>query len=239
MERQPIEDVQQSFDQLASSIEGDVGVAIASGDGVQSFGSWKSGPAWSTIKVPLSIAALRQSNDSAAPLVASAIRESDNAAAEALWAQLGQPAQAAQAVDAVIRESGDTSTVVQSEKTRSEFTAFGQTDWPLARQAEFVSRLPCMRGTDSVINDMRHVGGNQQWGMAGKANAAVKGGWGPSPEGIYLVRQIALVETGSGVVGIAVAAVPTDGAFQTGIMEVNALAEWIAGHLEAFPGKQC
>ncbi|MCV7335582.1 MULTISPECIES: hypothetical protein [Mycolicibacterium] len=235
----PVHDLQQSFEEVAAGIAGDVGVAIASGDGVQSFGSWKNGPAWSTIKVPLAIAALRHSDESAAPLVIPAIKASDNSAAEALWAQLGQPSEAAQSVGAVLKEAGDASTVVQSEKTRSEFTAFGQTDWSLANQAAFMSKLPCLSQSDSVIDDMRNVGDNQQWGLAGKANAAVKGGWGPSPEGNYLVRQIALVETGSGLVGIAVAALPSNGAFQTGLTQVDALAKWVIDHLGAFPATRC
>ncbi|MEY8019093.1 hypothetical protein [Mycobacterium servetii] len=231
--------LQQSFEAVSTAIAGEVGVAIASGNGVRSFGSWTTGPAWSTIKVPLAIAALRHSNKAAAPLVVPAIRDSDNAAAEALWGQLGQPSQAAQSVGAVLAEAGDTATVVQSEKTRSEFTAFGQTNWSLANQAKFMSKLPCLNQSDAVVNDMRSIGGNQQWGLAGSANAAVKGGWGPSPEGSYLVRQIALVKTDSGAVGIAIAALPSDGGFQTGTAQLDALSKWVVDRLGSFPGVQC
>lgn len=235
----PVDDLQQSFEAMRSVIAGEVGVAIASSNGVRSFGSWSTGPAWSTIKVPLAIAALRHSSESAAPLVVPAIRASDNDAAEALWSQLGQPSHAAQSVGAVLAETGDTATVVQSEKTRTEFTAFGQTNWSLVNQATFMSKLPCLNQSDSVITDMRNVGGNQQWGLAGSSNAAVKGGWGPSPEGNYLVRQIALVETDSGTVGIAIAALPSDGGFQTGATQLDALSKWVVDHLGSFPGAQC
>ncbi|MEX3650084.1 hypothetical protein [Mycolicibacterium porcinum] len=235
----PVDDLQRSFEAVSSAIAGDVGVAIASANGVQSFGSWKTGPAWSTIKVPLAIAALRNSQEAAAPFVDPAIRNSDNAAAEALWAQLGQPAQAAASVGAVLAEAGDTLTIVESERKRSEFTAFGQTDWSLVNQATFLSKLRCLSPNDSVIDDMGDVAGNQQWGLAGKDHAAVKGGWGPSPEGAYLVRQIALVETESGFVGIALAAQPSDGGFQTGSTQLDTLSAWVLDHLGSFPGVHC
>ncbi|WNG86352.1 hypothetical protein C6A87_021195 [Mycobacterium sp. ITM-2016-00317] len=234
-----VDELQRSFEAVSSDIAGDVGVAIASANGVRSFGSWRTGPAWSTIKVPLAIAALRNSQEAAAPFVDPAIRSSDNAAAEALWAQLGQPEEAAASVGAVLVEAGDSSTIVESERRRSEFTAFGQTDWSLANQATFASKLRCLSRSDSVINDMGDVAGNQQWGLAGKNHAAVKGGWGPSPEGPYLVRQIALVETESGSVGIALAAQASDGGFQTGSTQLDTLSAWVLDHLGFFPGAHC
>jgi beta-lactamase class A len=89
------------------------------------LGAWNSGPAWSTIKVPLVIAAMRQqdTNEMTKPMIAS-ITESDNAAAELLWESLGDPATAATKVGSVLRETGDP-TVVQSQKVRPEYTAFG------------------------------------------------------------------------------------------------------------------
>ena len=65
------------------------------------------GKAWSTIKVPLVIAAMRKQNTGpvTAPMTA-AITESDNAAAESIWAGLGDPDNAATQVEAVLRETG-------------------------------------------------------------------------------------------------------------------------------------
>ena len=105
-----------------------------------SLGDGRSGVAWSTIKVPLAIAALRSDRSRAKDLVVKAITESDNAASEQLWSRLGGPAEAARQVQGVIAEGGDTATVVESRRLRRGFTAFGQTQWTLLRQARFAAR---------------------------------------------------------------------------------------------------
>ena len=71
-----------------------------------------------------------------------AITESDNAAAESIWEGLGDPVTAARKVEDVLKEAGD-STTVQSQKVRPEFTAFGQTYWPLIDQARFLAFAVC------------------------------------------------------------------------------------------------
>lgn len=228
-----------SFAELSSEIPGEVGVAITTEGGVRSFGPWAGGVAWSTIKVPLAIAALRHSAEEASPLVPLAIRDSDNTAAEELWAQLGEPTEAAAAVGAVLREGGDTSTAVESERKRKEFTAFGQTNWSVVDQATFMAALPCLPSSEPVINDMSNVAGNQQWGMALRPDAATKGGWGPSPEGAYLVRQVATVTTENGHFGVALSALPQDGSFDSGVAQVGKLAEWVGQHLGEFTARKC
>jgi hypothetical protein len=84
------------------------GVAIFDGQQVTTYGSWASGAAWSTLKVPLSIAALTANPDAATPIMQQAISQSDNAAADQLWSMLGDPQAAADAVEAVLTEGGDT-----------------------------------------------------------------------------------------------------------------------------------
>src|SRR6185437_16149028 len=117
------------FARLAARLHAVAGIAISAvgSQGVPiTLGDWQSGPAWSTIKVPLIIAALRDENP---PVVTgamtAAITESDNAAAESIWAALGDPLTAASKVEAVLRQAGDPTTV-QSRKIRPEFSAFGQ-----------------------------------------------------------------------------------------------------------------
>ncbi|MGH3560806.1 MAG: hypothetical protein ACRDTN_03105, partial [Mycobacterium sp.] len=81
------------FSELQASVKAVIGIALApvGGSGKPlSLGNWHSGPAWSTIKVPLVMAALREEQ---APHVTkqmiAAITQSDNAAAEAIWVGLG------------------------------------------------------------------------------------------------------------------------------------------------------
>jgi hypothetical protein len=223
--------LEASFEELSKTVPATIGIAVASAGGrsVASLGTWSTGVAWSTIKVPLAIAALRAGSGSGGP-VAKAIAESDNAAAEELWSQLGDSAEAAQKVQAVIHDAGDAATVVESRRLRPGYTAFGQTQWLLLRQAQFAARLPGIPDASPVVDLMYNLTTDHRWGMAAKGFAA-KGGWGPGLGGDYLVRQFAIVPTESGHVGVALAAEAHDGVFETGVTVLNDLAEWLVDHL--------
>ena len=223
--------LETSFQELSGSVPATVGVAIApaGGTSVRSLGAWSTGVAWSTIKVPLAIAALRAGVGSR-ELVANAITQSDNAAAEKLWSQLGEPAEAGQKVQAVIDDAGDTSTVVESRRLRPGYTAFGQTQWSLSRQAQFAAGLPGIPDAARVVDLMHNLASDHRWGLAAKGFAA-KGGWGPGVAGDYLVRQFAIVPIEAGNVGVALAAQAHDGVFETGVDVLNSLADWLVDHL--------
>ena len=137
--------LEASFEELAAAVPATTGIAIARPGitEVYSLGRWSGGVAWSTIKVPLAIAALRNDRARANDLVVKAITESDNHASEQLWSELGEPADAARLVQAVVAEGGDTATVVESRRLRPGYTAFGQTQWPLA-SAGSVRRASCL-----------------------------------------------------------------------------------------------
>lgn len=232
--------LQTDFARLATTIPATVGVAVVpvGGGSTVSFGSWSTGVAWSTIKVPLAVAALRADAPDAAPLAAQAITRSDNDAAEQLWARLGPPDRAARQVQAVLAEAGDHTTIVESRRLRPEFTAFGQTRWPLARQAVFAAHLPCLPDAARVVTLMRSLVGEQRWGLAGHG-AAAKGGWGPGRTGGYLVRQFGLIETHTGRLGVALAAEPHDGSFETGVHALDQLARWLIAHAGEMPAGDC
>ncbi|OBG32039.1 hypothetical protein A5672_26335 [Mycobacterium alsense] len=213
-----------SFDRLAAAVPATIGAAVALPDLTYSLGRWSCGVAWSTIKVPLAIAALRRDPVRARNLVVRAVTESDNPASERLWSQLGEPADAARQVQAVVSEAGDTVTVVESRRLRPGFTAFGQTRWALADQARFAAHLPQLRDAAGVVDLMRQLVAGQRWGLAAKGVAA-KGGWGPAAADGYLVRQFGSVPTDSGHLGVAVAAEAAT--FDTGVAALNAVAEWL------------
>jgi hypothetical protein len=222
--------LEASFQALAAAAPANVGIAIARPDRTYSLGQWSSGVAWSTIKVPLAIAALRHDRLRAKNLVVKVITESDNAASEQLWSRLGEPAEAARRVQAIIGECDDDATVVESRRLRRGFTAFGQTQWTLDRQARFAGQLPLIPDAAAVIDLMRQLTASQRWGLAAKGLAA-KAGWGPGVHGDYLVRQFGIVPTPSGQWGVALAAEAHDGVFETGIEVVNMLADWVVSRL--------
>jgi hypothetical protein len=222
--------LEASFDQLAATLAATVGVAIAARTGPYSLGDLKSSVAWSTIKVPLAIAALRNGRPEAKDLIHRAIAKSDNAASEALWSQLGEPADAAQKVQAIIAGTGDRDTVVQSQRVRRGYTPFGQTQWTLSRQAVFAAQLPHIPDAAYVIDLMRNLTEDHRWGLAAKSYAA-KGGWGPGTDGTYLARQFAIVPTESAHLGIALAAEAHDGNFATATATLDTITDWLLEHL--------
>lgn len=233
----------RALQSMLSQLPGTVGISIAPVGGDQPgelFGDLPTEVAWSTIKVPLALAATRAYGQSAQSDIELAIVHSDNAAAERLWSMLGSPIQAAAAVQEVLREAGDTSTVVQSQRVRSGFTAFGQTEWSLIEQARFAARFPCMPDSAGILLLMRETAGSQQWGAAMIDEAAVKGGWGPQDPGPgYLVRQLAVVPAGSGGVAITIATTPEAGDFEDGTAIVDTVATWISENLDQLPAGEC
>jgi hypothetical protein len=230
------------FAQLETRLQAAVGVAVSpvgNGQAPITLGSWKSGPAWSTIKVPLIIAALREgSPPTVTDAMTAAITESDNAAAESIWASLGDPVTAAHKVEAVLRQTGDLTTV-QSQKVLPEFTAFGQTDWSLTDQARFTSVAFCDKANAPVFALMGRVVADQRWGIGSVTDAKFKGGWGPSPPGGYLVRQLGVVPAPNGRIAVALSAQPASGKFDDGTAALNEMATWLTAHLAALPAGRC
>lgn len=229
MTSRPFErELEASFDQLATTVPAQLGVAIARPGRTLSLGPWSAGVAWSTIKVPLAVAALRRDPSGAYDQVVKAITESDNAAAEQLWSRLGEPADAARQVRAVLCAAGDTATVVESQRLRHGYTAFGQTQWPTDRQARFAARLSQLGEAAPVVDLMRRLTAHQRWGLAARGFAA-KGGWGPGVgQENYLVRQFGIVPTGVGPVGVALAAEARD--FDAAVKALDTLTDWLVDH---------
>jgi hypothetical protein len=231
------------FARLQTTLHAKVGLAVrAVGDAQPDptvLGDWQTGPAWSTIKVPLVIAAVRREDSpDISNAMTKAITESDNAAADLIWDGLGDPTGAASAVQDVLRQSGDP-TVVQSQKVRPEFTAAGQTIWPLVDQARFMAVALCDPQNAQVFDLMGRIEDDQRWGLGVITGAKFKGGWGPSPEGKYLVRQMGVVPTPGGLAVVTVAAEPDSGSFADGIRVLSTVAEWLGGRLAELPSGRC
>ncbi|GAB4584272.1 hypothetical protein Ntsu_21040 [Nocardia sp. IFM 10818] len=226
--------------ELRPALNGKVALAIlpVGGDRVVTLGDWSSGPAWSTMKVPLALAALRQ-NSGYSGTASTAITYSDNSAADVLWQSLGAPAAAAQAVEAVLREGGDAVTKVPATRTRSEYSAFGQADWSLDDQVRFAAKLPCLPESGSVTSLMGQISYGQRWGLGNLDGAEFKGGWGPDTGGNYLVRQFGLIPVEGGQVAVAIAAAPSSGSFDEGTVMLNKVAALVGEHLEELQGGVC
>lgn len=205
-----------------------IGLAIA-GRGSQpvTAGTVQTGPAWSTTKVPVAIAAAAGPDSSGLDdELRRAIARSDNAAADALYSRLGTPQQAARATEAVLRDGGDRRTTVPLTRKRPEYSVYGQTQWRLDDQARFAATLPCRAEAAPVLELMGQVSKDQRWGLGTVPRARFKGGWGPAPDGDYLVRQLGVLPAGSGHVGVAIAVDDVD--FATGTRILDEVAAVVA-----------
>lgn len=230
-----------SFDELAQNIGADVGLAFAplgNPGQVQTFGEWSTGPAWSTIKVPLALAVLDQSG-SVSSAMQSAITASDNGAAESMWEELGGGEEAASKVESVLVAAGNPQTDVPSVLRRSGFSIFGQTEWSLADQVRFLGHIDCDSRAAPVLDLMGQITSGQRWGLGGIDGAQFKGGWGPGTDGLYLVRQYGVIPTATGKVAVAIAAVADSGTFGGGTAALNSLTGWLQDHLDQLGGGQC
>ncbi|MFE3541480.1 hypothetical protein ACFXK0_00740 [Nocardia sp. NPDC059177] len=228
------------FAALQQGFRGTMGLAIMPVGGGQAvtFGNWTTGPAWSTIKVPLAIAALRNSSAYVTTATA-AITASDNSAADTLWESLGGAEAAALAVVGVLREGGDTKTTVPAVRTRSDASIYGQAEWALTDQVRFAANLPCLPQSERVVGLMQQIIPSHRWGLGAFGSAEFKGGWGPDLSGKYLVRQFGMIDSPSGRIAIAFAAQPDSGAFADGMAMLDKMATLISGHLGELAGGHC
>ena len=230
------------FGSLAADLNAKVGIvvrALGTGPEPVSAGDWSTGTAWSTIKVPLAIAGLRETDPpEATEAMRAAITQSDNEAAESIWEGLGDPAVAAKKVEAVLAEFG-APTPVESQKVRPEFTAFGQTTWTLNDQATFLSSAACDPRNKPIMDLMGQIAPDQSWGLGEIPGAEFKGGWGPSLEGSYLVRQLGVIPVRDGFAVVAVAAEPNSGSFDDGTLDLTQIANWLQQHVDLLPAGNC
>ncbi|WJY98779.1 hypothetical protein CHAN_00680 [Corynebacterium hansenii] len=216
------------IDAIAARFDGEAKLALAlpgatSGRGPVSTGELSDVAAWSTSKVPVAIAASRE-NEWVRDLVPPMISESDNDAAETMWVSMGDPNHAADAVNQVLADGGDTNT---------EFDAWlapGDTPWELEDQAAFAANLRCIEGAEPVLDAMGDIVDYQAYGLAEIEGARYKGGWGPDEQGGYLIRQLGVFPTEGGVVGVAIAARPGDTTDDTGREMLDAIAGAVAKH---------
>ncbi|MFA5707552.1 hypothetical protein [Mycolicibacterium sp.] len=237
----PQVELDRSFAAFSAAQPGTVAVSVAGAAAVQSFGDEPEVVAWSTIKAALSIAAMRADPAAARPLMVPAITVSDNDAGARLWALLGPPARASAAVQDVLAE-GRAPASVPTTAIRPPYSPFGQTRWPGTHAATFAARLPCIRDAEPVLEQMRRLAPEQSWGLARDQEVAAKGGWGPEPNGDYLVRQIAVLPVQNGYVGVSLVAAAEDKKLSTGIAMVDRLADWVRQHraaLTAEPLRSC
>lgn len=226
-------DLAAPFAEFAAAHPGRVAVAwapVGAPDHVQVLGSTRDRDAWSTIKVPIAVAALSAAEegdrDELQSLAAEAIERSDNDAAGALWQSIGTGEQASDAVEAFLAAAGDPRTEVGEDAIGGR-RGFGRTAWSVVDSARFASMLPCLPEAAFVYDAMANIDADHRWGIgAMSVPGRFKGGWGPSDEG-YLVRQLGVVQKDGGQIALALAVQPDGGDHATATTTADELARWI------------
>lgn len=232
------------FTGVEAELEGEVGATIGApgSSRVVAVGDLSTGSAWSTSKAPIALRLLQDVggpsglSSAQADEMRRALTLSDNEAAAALFADLerrhGGLTGASAAVGEVLREAGDSATEI-STQGREGFSTYGQTDWSLANQQLFMSKLAakCIGSAEAdeyVLGLMGEVS-SDSWGL-GSAGvpARWKGGWGPGTDGRYLVRQMGVLEVGGKEAVVTLAAIPSNGQFETAEQMATAVAQWLA-----------
>lgn len=216
----------------AASHLGTAGAAVGGPEGIVVAGFTEPTPAWSTIKVPIAIAALR-ADPSLSPDAAAAITASDNDAAQRLYTVAGEAG-----TNAVLAELG-LGTGVNTAPLRPEFSTYGQTPLSVADEATMANTLVCVSGAGEVLGLMGQVDPGQSYGL-GTQGALFKGGWGPDESGMYQVRQFGLLPRGNGTyVPVALTALPADGTYETGQQMLSAMAQNLGEQADAFAPAAC
>ena len=242
-----------SFDEGLKELESSggiqVGVAVSApgnkdASKVQVGGSWKGGRAWSTIKVPLSIAAIQKNastgsvtdpyggscSHSLDSAVNKAITQSDNCAAWWLWQALGgDNSSAAGSVTNVINAGGDSSTSVASTGDGQSLTS-GRTTWSLIGQAIFMSNITSIDGANKVISTMKtHNAGDGSHGL-NTFTSITKGGWGSTD-----TRQLGIIKLDNGK--CSAVAIGTNRGSDFSILDK--IAQVIKNHQDDLPSGTC
>lgn len=191
------------------------GVAVADSTDVVQAGLPGEEPTWSTVKVPIAIAALR---DGASPdLVDLAIKESDNDAAYALWSHVQwNEGDASSALKELLDDYGSTGELEEP---------FGYSRWLLKDQAVFGSQLPCIPEAEYVYDAMDEIVAWQDNGLDKLPNTRAKGGWGLAEEdNVYTHRQVGVRDTNGGSVGLAIEVTMPGESADKAISALNVLA---------------
>lgn len=207
-----------------------VALAPVGGDDMIRLGAPEIDPtAWSTVKVPLAVAATAE-NAGLKDQARLAIVESNNNAALAL--RRGMGADGPQQVEAVLARLGDNTTEFEPGE-------FGRTQWTLEREAVVAANLPCDAGSAYTYALMGQVIADHSWGLGRVSGAHFKGGWGPRDGGGFLVRQLGVMPTRTGRTGVAVTVVVGDGGYEEGTAAVDATVAWLLRYLDSLPSGRC
>ena len=250
-----LESLEEDLKKIEKEVGHEVGVAVAAigTKKVSKAGSWSGGRAWSTIKVPLSIAAERFGDvsngavvdpyggscnyaNNVAGAIEAAITKSDNCGAWWLWQSIGGDGTlAAGRVNTILRDGNDGNTNVVATGDGASLTS-GKTMWLLSDQALFAANLASISNSSSVIKNMKsHKSSDKKAGLNSVFNkSASKGGWG-SGNGAA-TRQFGIIKLSNDKCsGVAIGTNYYDSSFNV----LTKIAKVLKDHESELPSDDC
>lgn len=181
--------------------------------------------AWSTIKVPIVVAADSRRTGSRADKAA-ALRYSDNAAARRVYDSLGPSRRSI--LNRHLRKNGD-------PRTRTSAVAPGLTYWHVAHQSRYASHIACSAKARPARIEMKKARPSYPFGLLQtklRSRTIQKIGYGGTE-----VRQLAIVTLSDGRrYGVSILA---DGGFTPARSKVDRIARWVANRLDHVPARRC
>lgn len=219
----PAVDVQAQLDRLVADVVGRHGGRATVAVGGFTAGDNRPEPAFSTMKVPLAIAALRQ-DQAFYPDAEAAVTRSDNPAAHRMFGQVP-----AAGYEGVIREAGARTTTPAGYQMG--------TLWTTSDQAQFASGLRCVAGHEPVLDMMGRIVDYQHWGLGRIGGARYKGGWNYH-EGGHLARQFGLIPGPNGDIAVAITAHSPKG-YEGSFAMLDELADGLSAMRGDLPTSRC
>jgi hypothetical protein len=241
-----------SFARLQSrSLHGQVGLVVepCAKQAKQSrlklrFGSWRTGPAWSTAKVPVVIWGLRhQPSQYTTHLAELAIRYSDNVATSRLRAMLGSQPQASSRLDSILSQYDSS-----SPATNSNLNGFGLMNWSLANQADFMAGLSQTSNPASLttLKLMKQITSTQRWGLGQIKQRGLtvrfKGGWAEHGDSGWktgqaggLARQMGIITNQAGQCWAVALASESSSSLAQAQADLSKMAHWLENVLTKLP----
>ena len=226
-------DLTAAVTDIAGKYDVQVGVSVRAAGGVVHAGELQDLPAWSSMTVPVAVAAEQKALQTGggadiAGDVGAAVSASDNDAALRLRDSLGDTDEdAARYVDVVLRQAGDPTKTV-ADRGRSDHGGFGDDRWTLDNQVIFADRLACLTGAGPVLDAMGRVIDDHRHGAGELPGALFTGGWGADADGTYLLREFGPAGDEGARVPFAAAVTTADGSEATARDAMAELAQRIA-----------
>lgn len=220
-------------DEISAEFGVVVGVTVRGGGGIVHAGEIQDAPALSTVKVPLSVAAVQRKLRDGEPVeelaeeIDAAITVSDNDSALRMWQSLGEDEDAARALGELLAQGGDPTDTMR-DRERDDYGGFGDITWSLDHQTIFANRMGCLLGAGQTLDAMGRLTEEHSGGLGQLVDAHVKGGWGDTADGRFILREFGLVGPAGAQVPVAVAVIPDDGSEEAGRAAVAEMARRIA-----------